>query len=298
MSSLDLLAKIAELVGRHPMPVMQGLVTGLTAQFLIAHTLGGHHDRLVKGAERWMRGGEPVAGLGTFRGRVVAQRDAAAERLVVRAHQDPKLADRKLQAPVVERVRTQRRINKDVWRDVQVTARAEPFRLELAEGRELSVVPGEPQLSGFEETEITRPEVMREVRSSVYPDEQVWVTGYLEPAPRGLGAYRGGGEPRKLRPPKGRRLWITRMAPAEGWKRLARAHRGAGWAALLALLASLGTAWKEVLSPWVAGGAVQMPRLPAYVLFAWLLFAALSLIAWRSWIVSARNAWTKRFPWL
>lgn len=298
MSSLDLLAKIAELVGQHSVWVTQGLVTGLTAQFLIAHALGGHHDRLVKGAERWMRGGEPVAGLGTFQGRVVAQRDGAAERLVVRAHQDPKLADRHLRSPVVERVRTQRRINKDVWRDVQVTARAEPFRLELSEGRDLSVVPGEPQLSGFEETEVTRPEVMREVRSAVYPDEQVWVTGYLEPAPRGLGAYRGGGEPRKLRPPKGRSLWITRLAPADGWKKLARAHRGAGWAALVALLASLGTAWRDVLSPWVSGRAGRMPALPGYVLFAWLLFVVVSVLAWRAWVASAKNAWTKRFPWL
>lgn len=279
------------------MPVTQVMVTGLATQFLIAHTMGGHYDRMITRAQRWLRGGEPIAGFGTFHGRVVAERHEA-ERIEVRPHQDPALKSAFVQAPVALRVRLQRRVNKDVWRDVQVTARADPFRLELSEGRELLVVPGDPQLSGFEETEVTRPEVTREVRSAVYPEEQVWVTGYLEPAPKSLGAYRGGGEPRKLRSPKGRQLWITRLAPSEGWQKLARAHRASGWAALAALAGSIGIAYGEVLAPWLSGETGHMPRLPVYVIFAWLVLALASVSLWRVSVVTARNAWTKRFPWL
>ena len=298
MSTLGLLAKIAEVVGRHPVPVTQLMLTGLTAQFLIAHSMGGHYDRMIARARKWLRGGEPVAGFGTFHGRVVAERDAEREG----AAPDGRAATAR--TPVVERVRLEQWIDKGGWREVEVTEAADPFRLELSEGRELLVHPGEPQLSGFEEVEMSGQKTprgfgsLRTVRSAVYPDERVWVTGFLEPAPRAMGAYRGGGEPRKLRPPKGRKLWITRLAPSEGWEKLGRAHRGAGWTALVSLVVAIATAYKPVLGPWAESGTSRMPHLPSHVLLAWLLLAVLSGVSWRIWVVSAQNAWTKRFPWL
>src|SRR5262245_41763857 len=132
-SSIDLwhdiattIGDIAGAAGRHPVGLTQLGVVGCAAQFLAAHTLGGYYDGLVKRADRWLRGGEPVAGLGTFHGRVIAmrgQREAAIEGGVAQSEGSHRA--------VIETVRTQRHAGSDIWRDVHVTVHSEPFRLAL-----------------------------------------------------------------------------------------------------------------------------------------------------------------------
>jgi hypothetical protein len=292
---LELLKLTAELIGEHPLGVTQATFCGLLAQFLTAHTLGGHHDRLAERAERWKRGTEPVPGLGSFRGRVLSLRDPALDPPMLRPG-DMGVVDRR--TAVVEVVRTQRLIGKNRWRDVGVSSRADPFHLELSDGHELEVLPTKTSLSGFEETSGDT-QFLREVRSAVYPDEEVWITGFLERAPKGMGAYRGsGGAARKLRAPRGGTLLITREPPAEEWRRLARAHRIGGWAALVALVTAAAAAYRDVLGPWLSNGPGAMPNLTKGVVIAWLILFTAAPIIWLMRVRAARRAWARRFPWL
>jgi hypothetical protein len=298
MGLVEHLGLAADFIGEHPLGVTQALMCGFVAQFLAAHTIGGHHDRLVLRAERWKRGGgEPVPGFGSFFGRVISLRDSAEDPPMRPAHDADKLHVPARRAPVAERVRTQRLIGNKTWRDVGVSSRADPFRLELSNGHTLDVSPDTVSLSGFEET-LGDTEFLREVRSAVYPDEHVWVTGYLEPPPKGMGAYRGGGVPRKLRAPRGQPLLLTREPPAEEWRRLARAHRMGGWAALVSLGLAVGVAYRKVLAPWLSHGPGAMPHLPRVVLIVWALLAIVAPIVWLTRVQAARRAWVERFPWL
>lgn len=300
MNLIKLVGLAVDFIGEHPLGVTQAIVGGLVAQFLAAHTFGGHHDRLAERAERWKRQGEPVPGFGSFAGRVISLRDPAEDPPVLHVDErDGFRATAERRAPVVERVRTQRLAGRDTWIDVGVSTRADPFRLELESGHELEVLPGaKPGLSGFEVT-AGHTGRLREVRSAVYPDERVWVTGYLEPPPKGAGAYRGaGGSPRKLRAPRGQALMLTREPPAEEWRRLARAHRTGGWAALASLGIAAAAAYREVFAPLFSEGPGALPHLPASVVLLWALLAVAAPIVWATRVQAARRAWAKRFPWL
>jgi hypothetical protein len=283
----NVMSDLASALGRHPVGLTQAALGGAAAQFLIGHTLGGYYDGLVKRADRWLRGGEPVAGLGTFQGRVIAVRDPQ--------NASPEAGRR----PVVRIVRTQRHAGNDLWRDVHVEVVAEPFRLELLADREVEVLANEPLLSGFEEMSVMAPRALREIRSEVFPDEQVWVTGYLEPAVKGMGAYRGGGgSPRRLREPRGGKVWITRQAPAEEWRKLATAHRRGGWAALGALGFAIAIAYSGTLSVWLDRGPEAAPPMSPLVVAAWIGLGMFAAGVWARGYRSARREWAQRFPWL
>lgn len=274
-------------LGRHPEGLTQAAVCGAAAQFLIGHTLGGYYDGLVKRADKWLRGGEPTPGLGTFHGRVIAMRDPVAA------------AAGDARRPVVKIVRTQRHAGNDVWRDVHVEVRAETFRLELAADREVEVNAEQPLLSGFEETIVIGPRALREIRSEVFPEEQVWVTGFLEPAPKSLGAYRGGGGgPRRLRAPRGNKVWITRQAPAEEWRKLASAHRRGGWTALGAIGIAIALAYQGTFAVWLERGPEAAPAMSPLIVAAWGALALISGGIWAQAYRSARRQWARRFPWL
>lgn len=294
MSSSEIFRTVLESIEMHPAITTQVVACGFTVQFLVGQTLAGHYDGLVTRAERWLRGGTLRSGFGTFQGRVVSLHDRGADVGLTPEARNAAAIRR----PVVEHKRTQREIRKDLWKDVHVASRFEPFRLALPEDAEIEVQPGTPRLAGFEETERLPGSTLREVKEIVYPEETVWVTGYLEPAPKSLGAYRGGATIRRVRAPRGKQLWITRQAPANEWRKLARAHRVSGFTALACMGLSGLVAWKKVLVPLAQLGPAAAPRMPGAVLVIWAVLIGLSLVVWGRSVRQARHAWARRFSWM
>ena len=293
MSQSEIFRALLDTLSENAALLTKATATGFALQFLAGQTIAGHYDRLVARAERWLKGGEPTAGFGTFRGRVLSthERDLAGateeERRVAR-----------VKNPVISHVRAQRNVGNSVWMDVRETWDCEPFHLVLEGDTEILVHPGEPRLGGYEESDERPNQLMRHIKEQVYSGESVWVTGYLEPAPKGMGAYRGGGAPRALRAPKGGKVWVTRMAPADEWRKMARAHRGSGYTALGCMALGVAVSYKPVILPLALTGAEAQNRIPAAVLFAWVGLVTVSLYMWFRSVQRARRTWARRFAWM
>lgn len=293
MSLSEFFGAVLDFLGAHPALAVEITVSGFALQFVGGHTIAGHYDNLVKRTERWQRGGEPKAGFGTFQGRVVSMNEAA---LAGRTPEEQWKASRS--HPVVAHVRLQRDVGSDVWFDVRETWDEEPFHLALADETELLVHPNKPRLGGFEEIEAHPQLNQRSLKEKVYPGETVWVTGYLEPPPKGMGAYRGGSTRRTLRAPKGGKVWITRKAPAEEWRILAGAHRGSGFAALLCLFLAILVSYAPVIRPLMKAGTDATLKFPPSVVILWTALGVASLVMWIRALRKARKTWARRYGWL
>ncbi|MFO0593323.1 MAG: hypothetical protein U0441_37625 [Polyangiaceae bacterium] len=277
----------------HPAAAVEVAVSGFALQFVGSHTIAGHYDNLVRRAEKWQRGGEPKAGFGAFQGRVVSTNERA---LAGGTLQEQWKAARS--HPVVCHVRHQRDVGNNVWMDVRDTWDEEPFHLALADETELLVHPERPRLSGFEEIQAPAGTSLRTVSEKVYPGETVWVTGYLEPPPKGMGAYRGGSTRRALRAPKGGKVWITRKAPADEWRILGGAHRSSGFTALVCLFLAVLVSYAPVIRPLMKAGTDATLKFAPQVIILWSALVIASLFMWIRAIRKARRTWARRYSFL
>lgn len=293
MSQSEIFRTLLDTLSEHAALLTKATATGFALQFLAGQTIAGYYDRLVARAERWQKGGAPTPGFGTFRGRVLSTR----ERDLAGATEEARRIAR-IENPVVLHVRTQRNVGSGLWMDVSEKWKCEPFHLTLADESEIMVHPGEPHLGGYEESDERPGRVMRQVKEQVYSGEWAWVTGYLEPAPKGMGAYRGGGAPRSLRAPKGGKVWITRMAPADEWRKMAGAHRWSGYTALACMGLGALIAYKAVIAPLAITGEEAKVVVPTAVLFGWAALVGVSLYMWVRSVRRARRAWARRFWWM